>query len=418
MRCSNCGFELTSNDLYCNNCGQKVEHDTGQQQSNKIEYEQYCSSCGEAVMPGDEFCSVCGARIRSSTRICPQCGYVMDQDDVCCGRCGYSENFELKNETTARTNGKRAAIIAVSCAAVLVIAGAFITWRLLSGSGDDVVVSDSSVEVTGIAITDPPESSPSASPAAAGTEVQNDVINTNTEYSTYYVVNCKENISIRKSPNTKAQVIVTVPLGAEVSYVRGADNGFAEVIYKGQRGYALQSYLSVYPPTPAPPTPTPVPPTPTPAAQAPKTDKADTPKSGGVVASPSYKTYSDADYSFSCAYPSHFVLYNEDNAFVRYSLRAPDNTAEIKICATNNKAGLSPQTVRDNFVSTYPGSIDYKNLGDDWCVIRTLDSGKYHYGYFKLSGGKIRGFEFHFDAAYFDIYDSYINDIYDKLILN
>lgn len=63
-------------------------------------------------------------------------------------------------------------------------------------------------------------------------------------YETCFVVNCKESITLRKSPSTKAEECCQIPLGAAVSYVGTAENGFYQVIYNGQTGYALASYLS------------------------------------------------------------------------------------------------------------------------------------------------------------------------------
>ena len=113
----------------------------------------------------------------------------------------------------------------------------------------------------------------------------------------------------------------------------------------------------------------------------------------------------------SCPYPSHFELYNEPDTFVLYSLEAPDKTAAIKICGTNNRAGLSSETVRDNFIDSYPGRVESQTVHSDSCEVTTLDGDVYHYGYFVLSGGMIRGFEFHFNGEHYSTYKSYINSI-------
>ncbi|MCQ2752163.1 MAG: SH3 domain-containing protein [Coriobacteriales bacterium] len=71
-----------------------------------------------------------------------------------------------------------------------------------------------------------------------------DLPSKDTTYSTMYVVNCKESITLRTSPSTNASEICQIPLGACVSYVENASNGFYKVIYLGDTGYALASYLS------------------------------------------------------------------------------------------------------------------------------------------------------------------------------
>ena len=63
-------------------------------------------------------------------------------------------------------------------------------------------------------------------------------------YSTYWVVNCKQSITLRKVPSTDGPEICQMPLGAAVTFVSRADNGFYCVEYQGQTGYALASYLS------------------------------------------------------------------------------------------------------------------------------------------------------------------------------
>lgn len=68
-----------------------------------------------------------------------------------------------------------------------------------------------------------------------------------TKYETYYVVNCHESITLRKSPSTSAGEICQIPFGAAVSYVGTAENGFYKIIYNGKTGYGLASYLDTAP---------------------------------------------------------------------------------------------------------------------------------------------------------------------------
>jgi len=75
----------------------------------------------------------------------------------------------------------------------------------------------------------------------AGNSVSN---NTSGGYRTMYCVNCREYITLRSIPSTSGADLAHIPLGASVSYVGTAENGFYEVIYNGRRGYALAQYLS------------------------------------------------------------------------------------------------------------------------------------------------------------------------------
>lgn len=76
-----------------------------------------------------------------------------------------------------------------------------------------------------------------AEPATAETQV----------LTTLYVVNCNESITLRTADSTSAKEIRQIPLGAAVSFMENAANGFYKVSYNGSTGYALASYLSVDP---------------------------------------------------------------------------------------------------------------------------------------------------------------------------
>lgn len=65
--------------------------------------------------------------------------------------------------------------------------------------------------------------------------------------TTLYVVNCNESITLRTADSTSAKEIRQIPLGAAVSFMENAANGFYKVSYNGSTGYALASYLSVDP---------------------------------------------------------------------------------------------------------------------------------------------------------------------------
>lgn len=62
--------------------------------------------------------------------------------------------------------------------------------------------------------------------------------------ATYYVVNCKQSITLRTSPSTSASEITQIPLGKAVGYIENAGNGFYKINYDGAVGYSLASYLS------------------------------------------------------------------------------------------------------------------------------------------------------------------------------
>lgn len=65
----------------------------------------------------------------------------------------------------------------------------------------------------------------------------------NASYGSYYVQYCDENITLRAEPRTDSTDICKIPLGESVSVLGKADNGFYQVSYNGETGYALSQFL-------------------------------------------------------------------------------------------------------------------------------------------------------------------------------
>ena len=63
-------------------------------------------------------------------------------------------------------------------------------------------------------------------------------------YVTYFVVNCKQSITLRPAADVNSGEICQIPLGSSVTFVSAAGNGFYEIYYLGHRGYAMASYLA------------------------------------------------------------------------------------------------------------------------------------------------------------------------------
>ena len=62
--------------------------------------------------------------------------------------------------------------------------------------------------------------------------------------ATYFVVNCRESITLREAPSVYADEITQIPLGQAVGFIKNAGNGFYKINYDGLVGYALAQYLS------------------------------------------------------------------------------------------------------------------------------------------------------------------------------
>lgn len=63
----------------------------------------------------------------------------------------------------------------------------------------------------------------------------------------YKVVLCNEYITLRDEASTKADALDRVPLGAAVTALSEAENGFYYVNYNGKTGYVLSRYLEFVP---------------------------------------------------------------------------------------------------------------------------------------------------------------------------
>ena len=66
----------------------------------------------------------------------------------------------------------------------------------------------------------------------------------NNVVATYFVVNCRESITLRNAPSVYAAEITQIPLGQAVGFIENAGNGFYKINYDGLVGYALAQYLS------------------------------------------------------------------------------------------------------------------------------------------------------------------------------
>lgn len=405
MKCLNCGNELSNDAMFCDNCGTVVARQSG---GGDV---MFCGICGASLASGAEFCGECGARVGEAKQesvnymFCGNCGKKNPETAQVCGGCGQKLHKDYSEE---EPSGKKYGVIIAVLVSVIIILAAAAGGYLFYINSNDVKPVPTATPVV------------SEKPYIGEEEKEEDSEVPAGKYDTYYVVNCKTSIYLREAPSTDANVLHEIPLGSAVSYVEDAKNGFAKIIYNGQTGYSLQVYLSdnyddvrknnTNPPPPPANTSS--------ATKAPSSSSSSSSASSSVISNPTYRTYGDADYNFNCAYPSHFKVYNDSDKFVRYSLKAPDNTATLKICATGNGSGLTVQKVSDNFVSSYPGTVDYKDSGSDWCAISTIKNGQTHYGYFKVESDKIRGFELHYNSTYTSVYDQYVNDIYNSLQLN
>ncbi len=174
-------------------------------------------------------CKRCGSEVSENLPFCPICGHTLQQQGGARRRKG--------------TIGGIVGIVLLIGVGIFVFGG--------RGKGDSQIAT-AQYEVPQTIPTAPPtiqEQAPMKTPIV--TEKPNKdnappkkkAVDTK-PYETYYVTNCYERITLRKSDSTKAEKICSIPLGAPVSYVGNAKDGFCKVIYDGRTGYALASYLT------------------------------------------------------------------------------------------------------------------------------------------------------------------------------
>lgn len=132
----------------------------------------------------------------------------------------------------------------------------------------------------------------------------------------------------------------------------------------------------------------------------------------GPISNPDWDVYKDPDYGFSIKYPSHFVLYNDEGTRNRYTLSAPDGTADLRIFSYEDP-GLSPEELGREFENTWGGEREYFRTGKKYYAVRTAKDGVCYYEFGERSVGKgVTGFTLIYDKSYHSIYDDYVNIIY------
>ena len=167
-----------------------------------------------------------------------------------------------QEERGTKKKGIPMALLAAAGAVAVIMAGFLCAKIFLSEGSSKTQEGETSVEVQQDKgevrqdeIQATPLATPTEAPQPAVTTAEPEQIAQPTQqpaiasssYETYYVVNCKESITLRTRPSTSAGEICQIPLGAAVSYVETAENGFYQIIYNGNLGYGLASYLSSTP---------------------------------------------------------------------------------------------------------------------------------------------------------------------------
>ncbi|MBS6194698.1 MAG: SH3 domain-containing protein [Clostridiales bacterium] len=236
-----------------------------------------CPKCGQSYGDGDRFCEGCGCRLpenetrgKSPVPIivgCVAAAVILIGATVACvtllkgkkaeqgvqtvqqetedaaKKSGEEEAAEAENESKDGAEGKDEAEAEMGAQGETEAeTGAQPETADETGTQPETEMQEEVPKETGAqAETGAPEETPTEPEPQAEAETQPEAP---ADQLICYVVNCRESITLRKKPSTSAGEYCQIPLGAMVTFVEEAGNGFHKIIYNGQTGYALASYLS------------------------------------------------------------------------------------------------------------------------------------------------------------------------------
>ena len=126
-----------------------------------------------------------------------------------------------------------------------------------------------------------------------------------------------------------------------------------------------------------------------------------------------YRTYYSSKYGFSCKYPADFITY-DDGTMSLYTVHSPVDGGYQKI----NAAPINGNTVsssKNDYISNHSGTITYQSSGSDYYAVNIRSGGTEYYKYCKFRNGNMYWFEFTYPVSQHDLYDIYINDVYNSI---
>lgn len=160
------------------------------------------------------------------------------------------------------------------------------------------------------------------------------------------------------------------------------------------------------------------PPTPTPTILTPPPTRQPEPTHNERPAYISYNTYSDSEFAMSCPYPKNFSAVTPESNFIKRSLVSNSDDGHIYICSTINDNGRDASKVSANFKNSYSyNTVLSENISDYVCSTLITDGYTYHYCYYTLYDGMIRGFEMKYTEPYKDLYSSYASHMRTNIVL-
>ena len=169
---------------------------------------------------------------------CEKCGFRNEEGATHCAKC--QERLTEMGDSSTRQKAKlpfKPTHLYALIGAALVLVLAVVLVFVLRGRKAEPIPTPATPVVT----------QPVPTEAEIPTEANVPTVNT-TVYETYYVVNCEESTPLYVTADIGSTQLCRIPLGAAVSYIQSAENGFCNVAYMGSTGYVLATCLSSQPP--------------------------------------------------------------------------------------------------------------------------------------------------------------------------
>lgn len=127
-----------------------------------------------------------------------------------------------------------------------------------------------------------------------------------------------------------------------------------------------------------------------------------------------YRTYYSSKYNFSCIYPASFSVYDDNGTLTLYTLKSSDGMGIEKIAAKPNQ-GETVNSELTAYKRAYGGTVTYESSGDNYFAVNIINGSMEYYKYCKFKNGNLYWFEFIYPHAQHDIYDIYVNDVYQSM---
>jgi hypothetical protein len=119
-----------------------------------------------------------------------------------------------------------------------------------------------------------------------------------------------------------------------------------------------------------------------------------------------YRTYTNARFSYSIAYPANLLIaQGESENGDGQAFHSRDGRAEMRVWGQHN---VNDESLRASFartVSEWGDGVSYKVIKSDWFVVTALVNGKIHYQRTMLHRGVFKTLLIEYDEGQRAIYD-------------